>query len=542
MPNQEKSELERRAAAALERMNANHSSAEDMKPQSPAPEQPSAKVGTIQEQGTREDDMEYIAPPPTEEEMAKAGRVTSSEITQSAATDTDDDDGVIIGDTSAVQTAPITEDDETLILTSVAKERLGNVNPADRDSFIAGVMPEIASYKKDLIINQGMTAAEAMKAATNRMKRSANEYAENWAKEHPEGIVLKVDMTQSKDLKFDDELEAKMRRSKIINLVEVEDRELASLKLKKLPKETKMSNIREIFGSISNFSVPLLSRGDYGYFCGAQSSALANATADEDDTDLDHLEKQASLLYQCFLGSVAKSRRKPDGSIMSYEEFCNWYHFTDISIGLYAVAVASAMEECETSYVCQNPRCQRVMTTEYNVKSLLDLSALNEYYRARLEEIDAHRSNYDHLVAMSADSDCAHRYKSPFSQNIYDLYSPTIAQVRAKLAAIENMRKPNDATNVMAYVYLSQMAVHDSSDDSYIVVGDEDDLVDLFNTVNSLHNVDLELIGKAFLQRYYQPEYKLKVKCPHCGVERVDPLDVDAMLFLLARASFTAIQ
>ena len=546
MPEMTTSELERRALETLERKkNAqhNHDTTQNEQPsESPRPEEPRASIGSIQNQGTapEDDDYEIVPPPPSNEDVAKMGGTTSDNVAPKAPAN-EDDGAILVGNAKATPTLPITEEEETLILTSTAKERLGNVPPADRDNFIAGILPTIASYKKDLIINQGMTAEEAMKAATNRMKRSANEYAENWAKEHPEGVVLTIDKSQEKDLQLDDEIQTKMRRSKLVNLVEIEDKELATLRIKKVKPDTKMSNIRDLFGSVSNFSVPLLGRGDYAYFSGAQTSALANATSNPDDTPLDNLEKKASLIYHCFMGAVVQSKKKPDGSVMTYDEFCNWFKFTDLNIALYAIAVASSMEDCETMYVCQNQQCRRTFNISYNVKTLLDLSRIPDTFKTRLKEIDEHRSDFEWMQKLSKSCDEITRYRSPFSKNIFDMGNPSIAEARARLASVERSERPDDAVVAAINVYVDEMGLYDRSDDSYIMVDSNEEPDLAYSTICDLHNVDVELLGKAVAERQYVPEFFVKTKCPHCGREATDPLDIDALLFLLARASFTAI-
>ena len=92
------------------------------------------------------------------------------------------------------------------------------------------------------------------------------------------------------------------------------------------------------------------------------------------------------------MGAVVQSKKKPDGSVMTYDEFCNWFKFTDLNIALYAIAVASSMEDCETMYVCQNQQCRRTFNISYNVKTLLDLSRIPDTFKTRLKEIDEHRS------------------------------------------------------------------------------------------------------------------------------------------------------
>lgn len=534
------SDLESRAAAVLDRAKQTHPTFdEDKSTRTPIGEaHESIDVDSIQQSHS---DYDAIPAPPTAEEMAHAGMTTSDELTSSKMVTSDDDAVILSGSTET--TKPLTEEDETVILTSIATEHLGNVDPADRDAFIAGIMPEIASFKKDLIINQGMTAAEAAKAAENRVKRTSDEYAENWAKEHPEGVILTIDKSQEEDLKLDDDTMAKVRKAKLIKLVAVEAQELKTLNVKPLNKaDTKMSLIRNLCDSISRYSVPLLMKGDYAFFNGAQSGVLANATSDDDDDVLDSLEKKATLLYHCFGGSVTQSKRKPDGKEMSYEEFCNWFLYDDIDMGIYAIVTASTMEESESTYICQNPNCNKAFQITYNNKTLLDLSELSDMMKDRLKEIDEHRSSYDYISALVNRCAEEERFKSPFSENIYQIGSTSIAEVRHRLSKVMDMMENVTQWNMACLMYVNKFWIHDKSDNSYIEVDVHEDPAAAFDLILHLHQVDMELLGRQLYGKHYSPSFKIHVKCPHCGRDAVDNLGIDSMIFLHARALLTEIQ
>ena len=101
---------------------------------------------------------------------------------------------------------------------------------------------------------------------------------------------------------------------------------------------------------------------------------------------------------------------------------------------------------------------------------------------------------------------------------------------------MERSERPDDAVAAAINVYVDEMGLYDRSDDSYIMVDSNEEPDLAYSTICDLHNVDVELLGKAVAERQYVPEFFVKTKCPHCGREATDPLDIDALLFLLARA------
>lgn len=526
-------DLDQKAAAALARMKANGH-------QIPEKEKTTA-TRSIMESNQISEEYDVIPAPPTDAEMAETA-TTSSQVTENTPVYDDEEEVIVSG--SKETTPPATEEDETVILTSMAKEHLGNVDPTDRDSFIEGLIPEVASFKKDLIINQGMTPAEATKAAENRLKRKANEYAENWAKEHPEGIILTINKAQEENLELDDETMNKVQKAKLIKLVTVESQELASLKIKKSKKDrVTMSHLRDICGSISRFSVPLLAKGDYAYFNGAQSAVLANATADEGDTFVARIEKKASVLYRYFAGSTLRDRKNPDGTEMSYEDFCNWFAYDDIGMGLYAIVTASTMEESETAYICQNEDCHRPFNITYNNKALLDLSDLNETYKKRLTDIDEARSSITAMKKISEECNMALRFKSPFSNNIYELTSPSIAEARHRLDECSSIIANQTVDDLVVYMipYVSTFWIYDKTDDSYEEINMNESPADGLDIMMNFHPVDLELVGRQINELRYDPAFRVHVNCPHCHRESTDSLGIDGMIFLHARALLTEI-
>lgn len=542
-------DLERRAAEALKRANAEMqlpaSEAQEAKAvtaqamkepaQDEAPPHVEANIHTSY---TAADDSEVIAPPPSDEEMRVAGYRTSAEVQN------DMEDGILMsaegGNPASRKSA---EETEETILTNIADEYLPNVDKDEREAFVAKLMPEIVSFRKDLVISQGFTPSEAAKASENRMRRSCSEFAENWAKEHPDGVIVTIDKSQEEQVEFSDEEMRKLQRAKAVKLVIVESAELESLTIKNVPEQIPMSLIRDYCGSISNYSIPLLDRADYGTFTGAQSAMLATTVAAEDDDVLDIIEKKASILYKCFAGSVTQSKKDENGKEMSYEDFCNWYHYDDIDMGIYAIVTASTMEVSETTYVCQNNACRKAFNIRYNNKALLDLSEIPQMHKDRLTEIDEARSSFEKMKAIREKYDVNTRVRSPFSNIVYELGSPTIAEVRARIDKCINEIDATTIADLVLLIYVKRLWVYDEKDKAYFPPIDvQETPKEAFEVLCRLHQVDLEMLTKFINERHYTPSFKIKTKCPHCGREAVDPLDVDSMIFLHARASLTEIQ
>jgi hypothetical protein len=102
-----------------------------------------------------------------------------------------------------------------------------------------------------------------------------------------------------------------------------------------------------------------------------------------------------------------------------------------------------------------------------------------------------------------------------------------------------------DGTNLidlLLLLYIECIYVYDPATDDYVPKSVREHPSEAFDVICHIHQVDLELLYKFISEHKYTPSFKIKVKCPHCGRESVDPMNVDDMIFLHARASLTEIQ
>lgn len=535
--------LERKALEALER--AKEGKAEEETPHVPVvnTSAPVVDQSAFQQQvpapekvhvsaAKKEEDYEVIPPPPTEEEMHRSGHPTAN-----LQLDDDEDE---------VSPSKPSGDDETVILTGIANENMPNV-PADAQNlFVSKLLPELAEYKKKLILEMGMTPEEAEMAARNRAQKRSVEYNQEFQKQQPEAVILEIDKTKEEDVQkvLDEETKAKMITARAIKLMVVENKDLETIQVKPKDKKISVGHLRDIAESLSHYSVPLLGYGDYATFIGAQSGLLADAVSEENEHVLVTIQKKAELLYRQFRGGTYQGRTKLNdkGEVipMTFEDFCNWYRFDDVVMGLYAIVVASSMEETESSIDC--PNCRRQFNIKYNNKALLDLSGVSDTLKKRVEDIDEARVSKEAMEKIHEECSVNHRFKSPFTQNIYELGNPSIAEARKRFVEINNAKQDFEITGKASdlFLYVNKIWIKDNDDQYYLVDGTEDP-VELAEALPELHEVDIQLLWNWFNKMHDSPAFKIHTKCPYCGREATDLLSPDEMLFLQARASLVEI-
>lgn len=478
--------------------------------------------------------FDVVAPPMSEEEARAHG------ITTTLDTAADDGETTIYTGSNEI-TKPATAEDETVILTGLANENMPNIPEDARSAFVSKLLPEIQDYKKKLIIEMGLTPAEAQTAAQNRVKKEAVEKNQEYQQAHPEAVVLQIDKSQEKDVTniLDEDTKAKLVTSRAIKLMIVESKELESIAVKPVEKAVVVDHLREISESLSHYSVPLVGGGDYATFIGAQSGILAGATASENEDYLVTLQKKAELLYRQFRVSTLKERttRKDNGEIeqMSFADFCNWFRFDDMVMGLYAIVVASSTEETESSVDC--PNCKRSFNIKYNNKALLDMSGFSDTLKKRVEAIDEARGSSE-LMKKIQDECMNHiRFKSPFTENIYEFGNPSIAEVRKRFVALRESRDVFDMVGSAAdlFLYIDKIWVKDN-DGQYFLIDGNDNPIALAKTLPELHEIDIQLLWQWFNEHHDTPSFKIHTECPYCHRSATDTISPDELLFLQARA------
>lgn len=449
----------------------------------------------------------------------------------------DDDDPVIIsgGSSEAPKEVSVTD-----FMGGFDKDKyLPDMPEKQRETFLSQVRPEIESYRKSLIIDNGFTAEEAMKAAQNRLNRQAKEANDAYLEENPKVGVIEIDAKDEENFEVPKELEDKMLKVRALKLVVVENKELETLNIIKRDDNDENYRIKLFRGlnhSLSHYSIVLPCMGDYVTFNGAQSLALVSAASDPGESPYDSINKKAGLIYsQLYDGTCYHKFDETGKPVLTYEEFCRTFKADDIDMAVYAIAVASSMEVSEAPITCDNPDCKKDFTVKYNIKTLLSLEGVNKYYKDRITKIDENRNKPSVIQQLVDEHNQNLRFRSPVTNNVYTIGFPSIARA---LHVYEFF----DATNPRHYgvlitaLYLSEIFIYDEDERGYREVH-MDDMREVMEILTQIPELDIRLINNQLTNRLYVPEFKFHHECPHCHSQSTDNISIDQLLFLKARDS-----
>ena len=458
-------------------------------------------------------------------------------------------------DMSILETPSVNQHQFYVAVEKSPEENVGGFSQADLD-MLAEVMPDLSveqrieiakpilpsrhSIAKDLIINMGFTKEEASTAATAQIrKKLADAYEANKNNAPVTGVVMIDKTTDPNDLGLTKEEHEKLEKVKKVRLVVVEDVDLAKIEIERPDEEHKADYVNSIEGSLSKYSVPLPMFGDFVGFKGAPLVQMVNIINYEDARIDEIISTKASLIYEKLTGGNILQKYDANGkNIMSYSEFANKFAYQDIDMALYGILCASSMEENSSSLTCNS--CKHEWMQTYNLKSLLRLESITPNFKERVDDILNYKSNDIEMRKLYEGMRKVKRFKSPFSNNIYDMSYPTIAR------ATNLLKRINSDDAVMTYLsavalYLSRILLYNEAKGTYVEITAEETPL-MLDTMKALMNEDVNMLATQIRDDlYYAPQFILPATCPSCGRKTEIPVSVDDLIFLIARDSMVEI-
>lgn len=463
--------------------------------------------------------------------------------------DDEDDDVELVGvNTSNIDKkidSNVTSYDE---YNRILSEQMANMKKDAPDEFKTRsqeLMDNITRYRKELMIQNGFTAAEADAAARKRLKNKATKLEAEYLEEHPELVVVTVDKTNSDSLNFTDEEKEKLVKTKKINLVEVEDRNLKTLKLKNVSdRKQRLNVIYRKSCNLSHYSVPCYNTVDYCTFSGATIEAIINAvrrrSKDEDgvgETAKVWVLRKAQFLYDHFVRSTTREKYDIDGNIiMTFNDFLRWYRYYDIDVGIYAIYVASSTEMLTSGFICNSNICKNEkgegsqFDATYNTRSVIKYSDTTEKNQEVLDSILAAIDDAEEMKKSIDKYLSTKRMYSDFTKNCYDLVNPSIEDYLFALETLKDVKCEEAAINFVAWtraIYVLENP-DDPKCDVYIPITEPEDIAEYFINIVETEKF---LLARFISLNIYKPYYSVNTVCPKCGNKSEVKMEIENLVF-----------
>lgn len=456
----------------------------------------------------------------------------------------DDDDVVIAGmDTDelkeeAASTVPVVNTAELEIAKTV-EEHLQDFAKADPVNYAKEkdtLINDLIDHRRKLVIESGLTEEEATTAVKRRAIKKADELNAKYstAAAEPGVAVVKIDKTQADKVEFTDEEKTKMSKAKAIRLVEVEDSSLLTIPIKSNDSDDVLfTAIHRASCNVSKYNMPMINTFDNCDFTGATTIQLVQAVYDENDSDYHRYQEQLELIYTKFQGSTTMDKYDIEGNtIMTKEDFAKWFRFFDMPVAMYAIYVASSTETITSQFKCE--ACDKDYDFEYNTKKLISYDGIPDKFKGDLDSVLSLSADREGLTELKENSRRGKRFKSQFTNNIYDISSPSVAR------ALNVLRFVNPRDSYARYLSMYAMMfdsiyVYDSTDKQYIEIKSDNPRA-ILSFLYDIIDTELKLITKVINDFYFIPTFKLTRKCPHCGNVEDVTFGIDELVFLKAQS------
>lgn len=432
----------------------------------------------------------------------------------------------------------------------ILNEQMANMRRDNPDAFStrsAELIDNITKYRKELMIKNGFTEAEADTAARNRLKNKAAQIESDYIEEHPDLVVINIDKTNSSDVSFTEEEKEKLIKTKKIKFVEVEESKLKTLKLKNIKdRKERINAIYRKSCNLSHNSVPCFNTVDFCTFNGATVNAILNAVhkrsknengSDSEEPLYSWIMRKAQFLYDHFLSSTTREKYDMDNNIiLSFNDFLKWYKFYDMDVGIYSIYVASSTEMITSGFICNSEICKNPQTGDgrqfeatYNTKSIIKFDKASDENKEVLDNILGARGNIDKMKELQDKYMVMKRVESEFTHNCYDFSMPSIDDYLVTIRALED-------TNCEEYVYdfvawTRAIYVRENPDDpdsEYILIDDIDDIIEYYKNIVETEKFLINILINKYT---YRPYYSVNTICPNCGNKSEVKMNIDDLVF-----------
>ena len=479
-----------------------------------------AEVGLIIDDSDDEEDAEIISAPSSNTNYTGNGFVMDSKITSNTG-----DSGMIVG--------PMGN-----------KERVGDLEHAldDMDKQIEKqrkiAVQNVADGGTPVKEIHDPNAPEEVENAIKESKEKENASSEKDKDELLKEVTILIDKSGMGSFTFTDEEKARIEKAKKIKLVEVENKNLSTLHVKKnLRAQEDFKLIKKNFTKSYSTVIALGS----GYTCKVKNISAAEAMRLYQRPGKDTANTMAekwSLIYDKIM-DISR------GPFDSFEDFCNNTAVTDYDTFLYGMICSSYPITDQVEFTCNKEYggCGKNFTIKYENRQMLRQDLITDEIRANIAEIINNAAFLDKAKEV-ADKAPVHTTKrimlNDDSGIIVELYVPsvreTIEGVYRRLQENEDLVKEiNRGAVILAQgiksIFIPDYDTIDSEDGpEYYQVQGLDAIVE---TLNQMKEDQIQLISveSAKMTRPFYIEFGLqKVECPHChhdwGSHHLDPENV----------------
>lgn len=328
----------------------------------------------------------------------------------------------------------------------------------------------------------------------------------------------------------------KMAEANEIRLTQVEVLDIASITTEKPERDsfTGKINTYQLSGSKTTISFP--ASGFKADMTGLTYGEIADISLSMDAVNVDKYYKRLAIIYN-------KMKNISNGPFDSFEDFLKNFAYTDISLAVYGLFVATFPEVQTISLRCGRNSCNKTFDWDYATRSILRLDKSDEVLLDKMAQLaSADPNEYEDIYKKAAVRNSKF-IKLPYSGYIVELgiasayeflynFIPVIDDETFKQAFGNDINDVYKNNMLLLTTVLSVRIPKNDNPNSYILCEGYKDIVD---AIYSISPEEIKIIATMSnkIQTQYQVNYSFgDVKCPHCGNVTKDlDLTIDDLVF-----------
>lgn len=366
----------------------------------------------------------------------------------------------------------------------------------------------------------------------NKIKEAKEEQEEETEKSKDVQII--IDKTGlGTDVLFTDEERKKIEHANVIRVKEVETVDIAMLKQKRSPRSFQEAiHTYSLGGEARTMTFP--ASGFRAKMKGLTYGEYADLTLSMDNVTFDQYHKRLSVIYN-------KMESPTCGKFESFDDFLKSFAYTDISVAIYGLYLATEHEEQSMPITCGRQDCRKTFNWDFKTTTLLRLEDCGDTFVKKMKElIVAPPIEYDRIRKESAVLNSKY-IKLPDSNFIVELgiasaydflynFIPLMNEDTYHEMFGEDLDEDN-MNNILLLTSLRSVWVPDAND-TFIECTTAKDILD---AIYKISPEDLKIVT-AYVAKY-QEEYSVSfgianVECPHCGQKtKLVDVSIDELVF-----------
>lgn len=356
-----------------------------------------------------------------------------------------------------------------------------------------------------------------------------------------EVVRILIDKTgMGANITFDDEDKKYIERASMIQLYEVENKDLQVVDVERMEDDVPfMQAVAARQPCLSKVSMAFPGSGFKADMAGMSWGEFADVTLDtisDDSTDLLNFDK----LYRRYSVIYNKMKNVSVGPFKDFDDFLHKFAYDDSDLAVYGLTIATQPEIDSLYLNCQEEHCKRRFLYKYSPRGVIDLETATVPFLEMLDKINDAAADEKLKLFKNSAVQTFKRVRLDVSGYLVDIglasawdYLYQILPVMKEYDAIEEEIDAGDPRRSIPYMLFGIRNIFvPLANGGYARASRSKDIADVILSLPTQDAVVLEAAVKAYRARY-SVGFSLKdIVCPYCGnVTKRIPIDIDQLVF-----------